>query len=330
MKNRKLWKGVFYGIAYGIVSRAIFSLEDFREDHPNPVFATYGLMTFSFMFIVPFVVGLIVAYNSEAGRNSTSKIMTTAVFAVIGLVVFAVSTGSEGTICAFMALPVFIVMALIGGFIGDRIFKRNKNRLYVSALALLPFIIAPIEYRMGLRERIFVEHTQVDINCGATDVWDNITRVKKIAEAENHYSLFQFMGFPRPVEAELDTVAVGGIRKALFTRGLFFTETVTSVKAYKTLAFTIRADPTSIPPTALDEHVTVGGKYFDVLEGKYEIEETGKGKIILHLTSQFRLSTPFNFYSGLWSKILMKDIQKNILQIIKERSEKKSRLKSLS
>jgi uncharacterized protein YajQ (UPF0234 family) len=67
----------------------------------------------------------------------------------------------------------------------------------------------------------------------------------------------------------------------------------------------------------------VGGKYFDVLEGRYEIERINDNKINLHLTSKFRLSTSFNFYSGLWSKIIMRDIQKNILQIIKDRSETK-------
>jgi uncharacterized protein YajQ (UPF0234 family) len=67
----------------------------------------------------------------------------------------------------------------------------------------------------------------------------------------------------------------------------------------------------------------VGGKYFDVLEGRYELESIGKNQVTLHLTSQFRLSTNFNFYSGLWSKLIMRDIQKNILEIIKERCEAK-------
>lgn len=89
----------------------------------------------------------------------------------------------------------------------------------------------------------------------------------------------------------------------------------------KVLTFDIKADPKSIPPKALDEHVLVGGKYFDVLEGKYVIEKINDNKTLLHLTSQFRLSTRFNFYSGLWSKLIMKDIQENILNIIKSRSE---------
>ncbi len=323
MKNFKNLKGLAYGIVYGLVSRAIFALEDFRGDNPNPIFPTFGLMTLSFMFIVPFVVGLIVAYHDDTITSSRKIVLiTTPVFAVVGLIVFAVLSGREGTICALMALPVFIVMAFIGGFIGVRVFKRNKNTLYVSALTLLPFVIAPIENRIGVKSKIFTEHTQIEINSSPNRVWSNITRVKKIGDEENNYSLFQLMGFPRPIEAELDTVAVGGIRKAVFARGLFFTEVVTKVESNKILTFDIKADPTSIPPKALDEHVTVGGKYFDVLEGKYEIQQVAENKIILHLTSQFRLSTSFNFYSGLWSKVIMKDIQKNILKIIKERSEK--------
>lgn len=276
----------------------------------------------SFMFIVPFVIGLITAYHQDSITSSRKiAIITMPVFAIVGFIGISVLSGQEGIICALMALPVFLFMVLIGGLIGISIFKRNRNKLYVSAFALLPFLLAPLENQLGLTDKIFTEHTAIEINANNHHVWNNITRVKKISEEENNNSLFQFMGFPRPIEAELDTVAVGGVRKAIFARGLFFTETVTKVELLKILAFDIKADPNSIPPKALDEHVLVGGKYFDVLEGKYEIEKVNDNKIILHLTSQFRLSTRFNFYSGLWSKLIMKDIQENILAIIKCRSE---------
>ncbi len=325
MKDIKNWKGLLYGIAYGLVSRAIFALEDFRgEEYGNALFPTYGLMTMSFMFIVPFVIGLITAYHHDNIKSSRKiAIITMPIFAILGLVGISVLSGKEGIICALMALPVFLFMALLGGFIGVRIFKRNRknDKVYVSLFVILPFLIAPLENQLGLTDKIFTEHTKIEINATDKIVWDNITRVKEISEDENNNSLFQFMGFPRPIEAELDTVAIGGIRKAIFARGLFFTETVTQMQPNKVLAFDIVADPKSIPPKALDEHVMVGGKYFDVLEGKYEIEKVNDKIIILHLTSQFRLSTRFNFYSGLWSKLIMKDIQENILDIIKRRSE---------
>jgi len=325
MKNIKNWRGLLYGVAYGIVARSIFALEDFRGwDHTNgePLILSYGLMTLSFMFIVPFVIGLITAYYHDTITSSRKIAMITMpLFAIVGLIGISVLSGKEGIICAFMALPVFLFMALLGGFIGVRIFKRNRSKLYMSIFAILPFLIAPLENQLGLTEKIFTEHTTIEIASTDKKVWDNITRVKEISEDENNNSLFQFMGFPRPIEAVLDTVAVGGIRKAIFARGLFFTETVTQAEPLKILAFNIEADPNSIPPKALDEHVMVGGKYFDVLEGKYEIERINDNKVILHLTSQFRLSTRFNFYSGLWSKLIMKDIQENILDIIKRRSE---------
>ncbi|MBL0327842.1 MAG: hypothetical protein IPP64_00140 [Bacteroidetes bacterium] len=317
----KNWKGLFYGVAYGLFARAIFSMEDFTED--KPFFPTFGLMTISFMFIVPFVIGLITSYHQDKITSSRKiAIITMPIFSVIGLVGVSLLFGQEGIICALMALPVFLFMSLLGGLIGTRVFKRNKtDKLYVSLFVFLPFLIAPFENQLGLTDKIFTEHTSIEINSTDKIVWSNITRVKPISERENNNSLFQFMGFPRPIKAELDTIAIGGIRKAIFARGLFFTETVTQMKPDKILAFNIVADPKSIPPKALDEHVTVGGKYFDVLEGKYEIEKINEDKLTLHLTSQFRLSTRFNFYSGLWSKLIMRDIQKNILEIIRERSE---------
>jgi hypothetical protein len=322
-KDIKNWKGLFYGVAYGLVSRAIFAMEDFTEK--KAYFPTYGLMTISFMFIVPFVVGLITAYHNDKITSSRKIAMITMpIFSIIGLIGISVFSGQEGIICAFMALPVFLFMALLGGLIGTRVFKRNRtDKVYVSLFVFLPFLIAPIENQLGLTDKIFTEHTTIEINSTDLIVWENITRVKPISEIENNNSLFQFMGFPRPLEAELDTIAIGGIRKAIFARGLFFTETVTQIQPNKILAFNIVADPKSIPPKALDEHVMVGGKYFDVLEGKYEIEKLDETKIKLHLTSQFRLSTRFNFYSGLWSKLIMRDIQKNILEIIKQRSEQR-------
>lgn len=144
------------------------------------------------------------------------------IFAVVGLIGISLLFGQEGIIYALMALPVFLFMALLGGLIGVRIFKRNRTgKLYVSIFTLLPFLIAPIENQLGLSDKIFVEHTTIEINSSDEIVWKNITRVELISEEENNNSPFQFMGFPRPLEAKLDTVAVGGIRKALFAKGLF-------------------------------------------------------------------------------------------------------------
>ncbi|UII25631.1 hypothetical protein LVD15_20335 [Fulvivirga maritima] len=313
-------KTLVYGVIYGLVTRLIFSLE-FELN----VIHTEGLMSLSFLFIMPFVLGLVLAYRHEEIIRPT-KILSLAMplFAVIGVVLICVVLRWEGTICALMAIPVFAVMALLGGYLGIELFHRKPNKMSISFLLLLPFIVAPFESYFGVSEKVFNEDTFIEVNAPKSLVWKHVTRVKPISNEENKMSLFQFLGFPKPIEAVLDTVAVGGVRIARFDRGLFFTETVTEMIPEETLSFTIKADPKAIPPAALDEHVLVGGSYFDVLHGTYHIEPLGKGKCLIKLSSKFRLSTNFNFYSGFWSKLIMRDIQTNILLILKERVEREN------
>jgi len=87
------------------------------------------------------------------------------------------------------------------------------------------------------------------------------------------------------------------------------------------MAFTIKANTFDIPSTTLDEHILIGGSFFDVLNGTYELEKLGPTTYRLHLYSYFKMNTTFNFYAGWWGKWIMKDIQNNILKIEKARSE---------
>ena len=58
-----------------------------------------------------------------------------------------------------------------------------------------------------------------------------------------------------------------------------------------------------------------------MLDGTYELQPLNDSTCRLHLYSHFKLTTTFNFYAGWWAKWIMKDIQNNILTVIKERSE---------
>jgi hypothetical protein len=123
MKN---WKGLLFGITYGLLARGLFALE--LSD--NTFLPTYGMMTFSFMFIVPLVVGLYTAYHFDTiTKASKVVVITMPLFSMIGVVAILVLFGKEGIICALMAIPIFALMSLIGGFIGVKLFKRRKDKL---------------------------------------------------------------------------------------------------------------------------------------------------------------------------------------------------------
>lgn len=133
--------------------------------------------------------------------------------------------------------------------------------------------------------------------------------------------LTKTLGFPRPIKAELNFEGVGAYREAIFTNGLVFHETVTEYIDKKKMTFSIKAYPHEIPSTTMDEHVVIGGEYFDVLNGTYELEKLNSTTHRLHLYSHFKLNTTFNFYASWWARWIMKDIQNNILQVEKLRAE---------
>jgi len=149
----------------------------------------------------------------------------------------------------------------------------------------------------------------------------HITRVPVISSVELGPSLVDKLGFPRPVEATLTHEGVGGVRHATFERGVEFIETVDAWEPQRLLAFSIQPNTATIPPTTFDEHVIIGGRYFDVLHGTYELQAVSPTQTRLTLYSRQRLSTRLNFYAGLWTDYIMGDIQERILTVIRKRCE---------
>ena len=189
---------------------------------------------------------------------------------------------------------------------------------------LLPFFLSPIEKMIGAIPGTYKAYTEIDIHASKSQIWKNVTRVRAIDRQQDSAAFTRFLGFPRPIKAELDKEAVGGRRKAIFDKGLVFDEVVTAYQPLKSMTFTIHANPYDIPSTTMDEHIVVGGKFFDVLNGTYQLEQIDEHNCKLRLYSTFKLNTTFNFYAGIWASWIMKDIQQNILKVIKERSELKN------
>lgn len=314
----KKWQGLVCSSIYGWLAKTLFcSVFSWGSLMPGS-----GITTCSFLFLVPFVMGLIIAGYPAAAQNS--RITTKALSALLAVsVLFILSTllQKEGSIYMLIALPVFGIMAACGSIAGHYLFSGRKIRFLLLVALLLPFLIAPLESYFGRSTATYTQYTTINIHANDRKVWENIIRVKAITEAADKDMLFRFTGIPRPVKAEFDTIAVGGKRKAVFNRGLIFTETITAFIPDQVLVFNIEADRESKPVSTLEKDLIIDRKYFEVLDGKYEIERTGNNTIKLHLSARYRLATHFNFYSSWWARIIMDRIQKSILEVVKQRSE---------
>lgn len=334
-------QGVAIGSMYGVLLRAYIFVADFlrarmmQHGQLNAAAsaryhrftqATSGasqVMTLAFLVLGPALIGFLTVRRAEAHEPITFwRRVFTPWMSVTCMMIAVAVLAMEGAICIVMALPLTLLFSSVGGIIAGLIPTRSRRRtLGTLSLAVLPFCLAPAETLLPAPTQTRTVSNQILIHANATTVWRNIERVPAISREELHPNWTHKIGFPMPIEATLSYEGVGGVRHASFERGILFIENVTAWEPERRLAFSIHANNGDIPATTLDEHVTVGGRYFDVLDGEYRLEPLPNGDTLLHLTSHQRLSTDFNDYAGLWTSAVMSNLQGSILQVIQHRCE---------
>jgi hypothetical protein len=284
-----------------------------------------GVVSLSFVYMVPFACGaLSVAIGRWAGSNRwwVHALFGPCTVLAIGLILCVV-TNVEAAICVLMAAPILFAGAVLGGLIAHALLPKNHKdgRLLVSFIVCLPVLSAYGESLFHWPVETKSIKNTILIHAAAERIWPEITSVSAIPASQIQDRWIYDIGFPKPIAATLDREGVGGIRTASFERGVSFFEVITEWDAPRRLAFTIHADPEFIPRTAFDQHIIVGGRFYDVLDGIYEIEPISATECRLHLTSHHRLSTRFNAYAGWWSVKIMDQIQGSILEVIRQRAE---------
>ena len=289
--------------------------------------ASGGVVSLSFVASVPFALGaLSVGIGRWTGSDNWLKhvLIGPSIALTLGLVITLLAR-IEAIFCIIMAIPILYPAAMLGGLIAHWLLPRNAKdtRLYISFAVFLPFIAAQVESTLNWPTEIKSIRNTITIDAPAEVIWKEIASVPAIEPEKIRDRWIYRIGFPKPIAATLDREGVGGIRTATFERDVSFFEIIKEWDYPRRLAFTIEADPEFIPHTAFDQHIIVGGRFYDVLDGIYEIEPISATRTRLHLTSHHRLSTRFNAYAGWWSERIMDEIQGSILEVIRERAEER-------
>lgn len=321
VERKDIWLSIAAGVVLGCIFRFAFAL-------PNRGGKTVEyllLFTLAFLAVVPFTIGYISVriylknFKGENIRWYQWMFLPWICMLFTMLAWFALHW--EGSVCIIFASPILLLFSLLGGITARILWGRLAHRSpgVMSAVAL-PLLFLLIESQFPAPCEIRTVQTEILIQAPPQTVWNEIKSVRAIQPQELPPSWIDHLGFPKPIAATLSHEGVGGVRQASFTGGLLFTETVNRWQPNEYLRFAIRANTRSIPPTTLDEHATIGGAFFDVLEGEYRIEPTPDG-VLLHLSSQERLSTHLNPYAAVWTDVVMRSIQQRILIVIKHRCE---------
>jgi hypothetical protein len=307
--------GVLVTSAYAIVSYVVLKFA--------PSSMASGVMSVAFLFTLPVAIGaLSVALAPPDKRGWTWYLLGVPWLSSLLMVAVASLFVHEAIICVVMALPLLLPLVTVGAvlaFVVTRtVGQQWSQRSPLLLVALLPYVVSPLEAQIAAPDSEHVVHNSVIVYAPPEAVWQQIIRVPAIKPAEQSFSPLRLLGLPRPVEATLSYEGVGAVRRASFERGLLFVETVHEWNDRQSIGFSIQRDRQSVPPEPLG---AIGGPFFDMLDGRYEIQPIGDGRVILHLTSTHRLSTRFNWYAGLWTEPIMSELQRYILEIVKARAE---------
>lgn len=323
--RRVLLTGLGFSLVYGIVARLAFGLSyDENDATLGPGFwdRTFSVMSVAFLFFVPFTMGFSAVYLARI--QTWKRALWFPQMSSLAALALAMVFNIEGLICVVFWLPSYLSLTAIGGFIAWLVLRRQRNTTtFFGVVVLLPYGVAVAEQAVPTELQKRRVDTHIDVQAPAHAVWEEIVDVPLIEEREHSFAWSHVIGFPRPVSARSSSGQVGALREARFERGVVFYERVTRAEPGVALEFDISVDGRSIPKGALDDHVTLGGPYFDVLQGTYRIERRGEG-VRLHLASEHRLSTHFNGYAGWWTDFVMRDVQDYILAIVARRAEQRA------
>jgi uncharacterized membrane protein YhaH (DUF805 family) len=236
-------------------------------------FGTYG---YGLFFVSPFLIGAVTAYlsnrNGDIGFNKTASVVAAAaIFGAFSLLAVAL----EGLICIFVAAPLAVLAAMIGGIFGRSaaLVTRRSTSQSLMSIALLPLVFT--SERMLPPSVQFETQEAIDIEAKPSTVWHAIVDMAPLKEQP---TLPFRLGVAYPVAARMKGEGVGATRIGVFSTGVAV-ERVTQWVPDHLFAFSVISNPPAMHE--LSPYRTVNAPhlhgYFVTNFTSFQLEELPNG-----------------------------------------------------
>jgi hypothetical protein len=311
------WWWVIAGAVLGVVLRIVFGAL------PNEM---EGPMSFGFMVGTPFVVGALTVVGAPPERRSVLFLIF-APWAGIGLMLLGCAvTLLEGSICLALMAPLFLAVGSLGGVLmGVALHFMPGASSRLGAVAVLPLLMLAGEGRAPLPERNVELRRSVLVDAPPATIWKQILTARSIGPEELPPSLTHMIGVPKPLEGINVRTVDGEVRFSRWERGVNFRGFVTARKENESITWRYVFDDRSFPAGSMDEHVAIGGRYFDLRDTSFHLVPVADGRTRLEIVAHYRVSSSINAYAIPASVVLGRDFLDTILGLYKRRSESAAR-----
>ena len=305
------------GLITGIAFRLVFSAK------PGEPYAT---MMISFLFLAPLAIGVVTVYIAERrGRQTFAYYAGIPALANVLFVIGTLLINLEGIICAILIVPLFAIIGAIGGVLMGVIVRwTNWPKQATYSFLLLPLVFGAFEQRLPLPRHVADVSRTGYVEASPDEVWRQIQEADGIAPAEVDSAWMVRIGVPTPRAGVTRQLADGRVRTITMGRGVHFDQRITDWQPGRYMRAVYDFAPDSFPPRALDDHVKIGGHYFDIVDTDYTLVPHGRGTQ-LTIRLRYRVSTQFNWYADPIAQWLVGDLEDTLLAFYKHRSEHRFR-----
>jgi hypothetical protein len=196
---------------------------------------------------------------------------------------------------------------------------RWPRRAIVSSVALLPLIGGAVEHRLNGDSLELVQDREVVVAATPEQLWRELIDTRDIQPKEVGQAWMYRIGVPEPRAGIGDFKNGEHLRHVTMGKGVRFDQVATEWRENQRVTWAYRFSPDSFPPGALDDHVRIGGRYFDVIDSTYTLTP-GTGGTRLHLRMRYRVSTHWNWYAAPVADLLVGDFAEVILDFYARRA----------
>jgi hypothetical protein len=307
------WWPFLAGALVGVVLRLIFSGKPDDLLH-----AMDGI----FIYLVPIIVGAVTVYVAETQkRRSWSYYIWTPMAANAIFVIGTLLIMIEGLICAILIVPLFAVLGVVGGLIMGIVCRTThwpKHATY--CLVALPVILGALLPSERESRHIGTSKRTLTIRAPAEAIWRQIHDVRDIKPEEVNSGWIYHIGVPLPIAGVTEETPAGLVRKISMGKAIHFEQVVTDWQENRFVRWTYRFSEDSFPAGALDDHVKIGGHYFDMIDTSYELTPIDNQFTNLTIHMSYRVSTQFNWYADSIAQLLIGNFEEVILNFYSNRA----------
>jgi hypothetical protein len=311
-----LWWPLIAGALVGIGLRLFFSGQ---PDSP------FSAMSSAFLYFAPFAVGAVTVFFMErTGRRSWGQYALAGAIAdllfISGTMLFLI----EGLICAVLIAPLFAIIGAISGLTMGAICRlTNWPKQSAYGFVALPVLMAFLLPSGAGPTRMHEIERTIEIAATSETVWKHLLDAPSIKRDEVRRAWVYRIGVPEPIAGTTSQTSDGRLVRAIeMGKSIHFQQVAREWKQNQFVRWNYVFDADSIPPMALDDHVKIGGLYFDLLGTDYTLNSLPNGNTALSIRMSYRVSTQLNWYASPVAEFLIGNFGDVILEFYKSRAER--------